>query len=105
MTTIVVKDGRNVPSLDMAFDRINLVANGATPIPVASEFLRIRSASGNGVILVYVGEADVAIDDNGYELSAGDSLSVSGGLGQVIAANTIYVIADADCIIFYMAHN
>ena len=105
MTAIVVKDGRNVPSYDMTFDRINLVANTATPIPVASEYLRIRSAAGNGATLVYVGEADVAIDDNGYELSAGDSISLSGGLGAVIAANVIYVIANADCIIFYMAHN
>ena len=105
MVAIAVKDGRNIPQYDMTFDRIDLVANVAAPIPVQAEYLRIRSAAGNGAILVYVGENGVALDGDGYELSAGDSIALGGGLGSLMPANSIYVIADANCTIFYMVHN
>lgn len=105
MTDIVVKDGRNIPQYEMTFARIDLVANVAVPIPVESESLRIKSSQGNGGTLVYVGYDDVALDANGYELSNGGSITVGGGLGSLIPANTIYVIADANCTIFYFAQN
>ena len=105
MSTFRTKDGRNVVEYTMTFNRIDLILGTPTPIPVESEFLKIRSDSTNGGTIIYVGNSDVNLAGNGYELTAGEELSVSGGLGQYIAANTIYVIATANCTIFYMAHN
>lgn len=105
MAGFITRDGRNVPTFDMVFGRIDLVAGYPTPIPIESESLRIKSASTNGAAIIYVGNDDVSLFLNGYELNVGNSIQVSGGLGQYLAANTIYVVADIDATIFYMIQN
>jgi hypothetical protein len=104
MSGYVVKDGHNVLTYDMTFRRM-AVGAVAVPIPVESEFLRIGAAPGNGVVIIYVGGADVDVA-NGYPLTAGNDLSVGGGLGQYIAANVIYVVAvNGNGYIHYLAYN
>jgi hypothetical protein len=104
MSGYVVKDGHNVLTYDMTFGRL-FVPAVAVPIPLESESLRIKASSENGDVRILVGGADVDID-NGYELTAGDGISIGGGLGQYIAANTIYVVAVGGTgYIHYMIHN
>ena len=104
MSASVVKDGHNVITYDMTFRRL-FVPAVAVPIPFESESLRIGASSENGDVRILVGLVGVDID-NCWELSAGDSLSVGGGLGQYIAANTIYVVAVGGTgYVHYMIHN
>jgi hypothetical protein len=104
MSGYVVKDGHNVLTYDMTFRRL-FVPITPVPIPFESESLRIAASSENGDVRILVGGADVDID-NGLELTAGGEVTVGGGLGQYIAANTIYVVAVGGTgYIHYMIHN
>ena len=105
MSGFVVKDGHNVITYDMTFRRL-AVGAVAVPIPVESESLRIGSSPDNAAgVRILVGLVGVDID-NCWELDNGESLSIGGGLGQYLAANTIYVVATGgNGYVHYIAYN
>ena len=99
---IAIRNGRNIPSYTKTYGRLNL-SGALTAFPIECEYLRIKSASTNALVIIYVGGADVTVLANGYELTAGESLTLASGLGQLLPANSIYFRATGDAVLFYMA--
>ena len=104
MADFRTKDGKVISAYDMTYGRLD-VGTGRIAIPVECESVRVKAGNGNGAVLVYVGGADVDVD-NGYELAAGDSITIGFGLGGYYEADSIYLTASApDVEIFYIAYN
>ena len=105
MSNLRVKDGRNITDYEMTYGRLD-VGTGRTTIPVECEAIVIKAGNGNGPDTIYVGGADVDVN-NGYELTAGGNITLGFiGLGGYFAANSIYLTADDDGVeVFYVAYN
>ncbi len=105
MSDLRVKDGRNITEYDMDYGRLD-VGTGRTPIPVECEAILIKAGNGIGGDIIYVGGADVDVN-NGYELTAGGNITLGFiGLGGYFAANSIYLTSDEDgAEVFYVAYN
>lgn len=101
---IIAKDGRSLCQYTMTYGRLNL-SGALTAFPLECEYVRFKSSSNNGAILIYVGGPEVTVADNGYELAAGNEITIGFGLGDYHAANTIYFRATGDAVLFYIAYN
>ena len=103
MAGYTTKDNRNVSTYDITYGRIAVTAV-ATPLPIQCEYVRFKAGEGNGG-RIFVGGADVD-GDNGYELPAGEVVTIGFGLGNLMAANSIYFISDGvDGDVYYIAYN
>ena len=104
MADFITKDGRVITTYDVTYGRLD-VGTGRITIPVECEAISIKAGNGNGATAIYVGGANVDVN-NGYELGAGDSVAIGFGLGGYYAADSIYLTASApDVEIFYIAYN
>lgn len=96
------KDGHSIGQPSMTYDRL-AVTSTRTSIPVACEKIIIKAEDSLGAEFIYIGGSGVIVSDNGYELGAGDSVTLDG----YFAANSIYAVADsADPeYLFYVCFN
>lgn len=102
---LVLKDGRSICQFTMNYVRMDISGALASLPETDCEYIRIKASNANAAVLVYIGDADVlATGVNGFELGAGDGVSIGGGLGSLIEANSIYVRATGDAVIYYMTH-
>ncbi len=97
------KDGRCISTYDINYGRIAVTGVRAA-LPIQCEYVKIKASNNNGG-RIFVGGA--AVDgDNGYELAAGEELTMGLGLGNLMAASSIWFISDgADGDVYYIAYN
>lgn len=87
------KDGHNVSYYTLTFD---IVTVGATEVALAIECEKmiLQAAAGNSNEEVHIGKTGVLTTDSGFELSAGDQVTIDSYV-PATGANALYAIATA----------
>jgi hypothetical protein len=100
--TVHHKDGHQISQYSMTYDRL-AVTSSRTSIPVECEKIIIKAEDALGSEYIFIGGSGVVVSDNGYELGAGDSVTLEG----YFAANSIYAVADSSDpeYLFYICFN
>jgi hypothetical protein len=96
------KDGHNVSTYTLTMAELAFSGGSPEVFPVVCEKIIVKALDGNGAVLAYLGGATVASDgSNGYELGAGDSVTIE----SYMTATTLYVIGDGSGQVCYMCFN